>query len=1058
MRILLLLLLFPILTYSQIKTITDINPNGSGVGGNAIARLNNKLIFNGKLTLYNNEPWTCELDGNNAVQLEDLYLNGSSNPYEFTTVGNRVYFKAFGDLVGRELYFTDGNSVFLSKDIRPGQTSSDPQNFIVSEDTLYFSASTNDGDQFFMASTDTIIQITFFEQIATSPGDFLVFNGNLYFGGKQHDSLGYELYKWQAGFTEPRLVKDIYPGSLDGVPEQMQVVNNRLYFSGTNNLGAEIWTSDGTTDGTYLLADLNPGSEDGFPRSFTALDENRFIFTATYPSLGTELWISDGTTDGTIFLKDVREGSFASNPGGLIHVNGRVFFSAYSEGTGNELWITDGTEAGTRLVKDINPGTASANFQDKDWLSYGNNLYFTAEDGNHGLELWKSDGTEAGTQMVQDYAVGPSDARPSTLTEYNGIIYFMITSDTVGRELGMYTPVDPCNGIACPLGEVCVDGTCLEPCETITCPDSLYCNGLKCVTPSDPCSGITCPLGQVCYDGSCYDPCETCTDSAFNCYGGICYEKDPCDGVSCPLGEVCYNGTCSYPGTVKSKTIQFLSASDSTPVEGVTVRELGVRNLKSFTDENGYATIKLLDGNRALDIQDSTGSYQSVVLRVSDQQNIIFLEPLSGCENVVCPLGQVCYEGSCYEPTTTIYSGYVKSNFGTPLPGVKIIGSANINARTDSNGYFSFIPILETDSVKVNVYKSSFINIKFTLGPGNSNRITLVRDPLCGDHYCPLGEVCFAGSCYTSCEDSACVTPLKEACENVVCPLGQVCYEGSCYTSCSDAESFCQNNLDDPCENVSIPPGYVCRQGVIVPKCPENTSACNSDSICSYISCGPDAEACFQCWDTTDYNTSGNSEITGSLSLNEEGNNLKRTTTTKEGDIFIFLINARTGRKVAISKTDDDGSFQFNNLPKGDYKVFVAIPDYFMPDSEQIISLEANQKTLVTITTEEDLLQVEQEITSGLEVFSTDTDSNYWYPVPNEGNGFYFQNETNNSISDFKITDLFGKTIATNQQLKTTGNQLIFIPIEPLPAGIYLFSWTEGKKTILRTQKVSVIH
>jgi ELWxxDGT repeat protein len=63
---------------------------------------------------------------------------------------------------------------------------------------------------------------------------------------------------------------------------------------------------------------------------------------------GRELWKSDGTTAGTQLVKDIEPGRYGSDPRTLTAVGDVLFFSR-----GDELWKSDGSEAGTILVKDI---------------------------------------------------------------------------------------------------------------------------------------------------------------------------------------------------------------------------------------------------------------------------------------------------------------------------------------------------------------------------------------------------------------------------------------------------------------------------------------------------------------------------------------------------------------------------------------------------------------------------------------------------------------------------------------------------------------------------------
>src|SRR6516162_3732493 len=120
---------------------------------------------------------------------------------------------------------------------------------------------------------------------------------------------------------------------------------------------------------------------------------------------------SNGTTAGTVLVKDINPGPGSAIttpnplPGGddpkvMVDLNGTLLFAANDGVHGTELWKSDGTAAGTSLVKDINPGSAGS--YPYDFVKVNGTLFFAANDGTHGKELWKSDGTAAGTGMVAD--------------------------------------------------------------------------------------------------------------------------------------------------------------------------------------------------------------------------------------------------------------------------------------------------------------------------------------------------------------------------------------------------------------------------------------------------------------------------------------------------------------------------------------------------------------------------------------------------------------------------------------------------------------------------------
>ena len=71
------------------------------------------------------------------------------------------------------------------------------------------------------------------------------------------------------------------------------------------------------------------------------------LFAANDGTDGTELWRSDGTSAGTYMVKDIYAGVSGGNPTWLTVMNGAVYFSACDSTHGYELWKSDGTSSGT---------------------------------------------------------------------------------------------------------------------------------------------------------------------------------------------------------------------------------------------------------------------------------------------------------------------------------------------------------------------------------------------------------------------------------------------------------------------------------------------------------------------------------------------------------------------------------------------------------------------------------------------------------------------------------------------------------------------------------------
>lgn len=196
--------------------------------------------------------------------------------------------------------------------------------------------------------------------------------------------------------------------------------------------GLELWRSDGTPGGSFMVKDASPGAGDSNPSQLTAAGQLLF-YTATDPDHGTELWRSDGTAAGTFMVKDIRPGTASSAPSSLAAIDGIVYFAANDGTSGIELWKSDGTESGTVLVRDIAPGSFSSK---PSWLAAADGkIWFSANDGLHGYELWSSDGTEGGTFLAGDIVPGSSSSSPDQLTAVESSLFFTARTEAEGREL-----------------------------------------------------------------------------------------------------------------------------------------------------------------------------------------------------------------------------------------------------------------------------------------------------------------------------------------------------------------------------------------------------------------------------------------------------------------------------------------------------------------------------------------------------------------------------------------------------------------------------------------------
>jgi ELWxxDGT repeat protein len=208
----------------------------------------------------------------------------------------------------------------------------------------------------------------------------------------------------------------------------------------------ELWRTDGTAAGTSILLDNAPAGDaakNDIGESLLPLG-SRIVFWADDGVHGFEPWVTDGTSAGTSLLKDVNPGpARSSSPAHTASTGTTLYFGATDGVHGSELWRTDGTASGTTLVRDIVPGPIGS-LHTGTIAAAGHEVFFVADDQISGRELWRTNGTAAGTARVADLLPGPGSSvragddlgsRSPLLASSAGRFYFTATDGTTGYEL-----------------------------------------------------------------------------------------------------------------------------------------------------------------------------------------------------------------------------------------------------------------------------------------------------------------------------------------------------------------------------------------------------------------------------------------------------------------------------------------------------------------------------------------------------------------------------------------------------------------------------------------------
>lgn len=242
------------------------------------------------------------------------------------------------------------------------------------------------------------------------------------------------------GFAQNQieLLKDFHNGAggYYSIGEIYEWENQGLTFFNMTSLefGSELYVTDGTTEGTKLLKDINIGTFDGDPEMFCAAGD--YVYFRAFDGLtGNELWKTDGTEEGTSLVRKLNPVSSTLD---LFHCgayNGKLYFCGNKgSGVGYELCVSDGTEEGTDLLVDINTNTNGSS-EPNYFTVFNGKLYFSAFDGVNGNELWVTDGTVVGTSMFANIAEGAGSSFPKIMGVCGDKLFFNAYSDALGTEL-----------------------------------------------------------------------------------------------------------------------------------------------------------------------------------------------------------------------------------------------------------------------------------------------------------------------------------------------------------------------------------------------------------------------------------------------------------------------------------------------------------------------------------------------------------------------------------------------------------------------------------------------
>lgn len=357
--------------------------------------LNGQYYFLCNDIIHGYELWVTDGTANGTHIVKDINPGKDNGASDAVIVYNgKVYFLGNDGITGNELWVTDGtnNGTHMVKNISLSKYTHNP-------------------------SVET----------GSSPRSFTIAYGKLYFVAWT-DTHGEELYETDGTANGTKRISDLYPGKHGSFRGELKLFKNKLYFEGisNDNISMELYSFNGTS--ISLVKDINPtigeysGINSGLSQVFMNTTGKLYFKAASSRAIGTngsivnnsELWMTDGTTNGTKLVKEIEPGPIASNPQIYASINNKIIFSPildFGQQDARELWVSDGTANGTKKIVELD-STGVGAFAMKNLYMLGdarnpvsNGIYFFAGKKHHGSEkftLWGTDGTTSGTFKVDN--------------------------------------------------------------------------------------------------------------------------------------------------------------------------------------------------------------------------------------------------------------------------------------------------------------------------------------------------------------------------------------------------------------------------------------------------------------------------------------------------------------------------------------------------------------------------------------------------------------------------------------------------------------------------------
>ncbi|WP_286289882.1 FG-GAP-like repeat-containing protein [Thalassotalea piscium] len=373
-------------------------------------------------------------------------------------MGNNVYFSIDTKEYGEELWFYNGHSISLFKDIFPGSSSSRPTNFVVVNNKFYFKVGACCGYGEVWQSDGTP---TGTRKIYNIPSGFdfnsLIPLGNkLLIHGKSYSNYKDQILELKSDGTT------VLIDEKDSIKNITLINGGIAYSQYSSATGNEMSFID--SSGVVYDFDLNTGSDGSDANDFVWLNSllyvvgnenlwqinlnnqqvsvvktfagnisqivslNNKLCVFTSESYSKKMWQSDGTDNGTTM-----EGNY--EPDNLFVGKNEIFFTKKRQYSWNStiLYRSDCTSSSTIKIKDVYDEDYNIH-TDYNWLIFpefhqviDDLLYFTNNTAVTGGELWQVNLSNNTVSLYKDNLVGAGSSHPGNFYNSSKGLFYTAT-------------------------------------------------------------------------------------------------------------------------------------------------------------------------------------------------------------------------------------------------------------------------------------------------------------------------------------------------------------------------------------------------------------------------------------------------------------------------------------------------------------------------------------------------------------------------------------------------------------------------------------------------------